>query len=143
MFLSVTRLRVRSPRYLLPFFWYSLRSAHQARRSPGNVATDLLRDRHGGYWTRSVWTDERSMRAFMTSGSHRGVMPRLLDWCSEAAVVHWEQESPTPPAWAEAHRRLVTEGRASKVRHPSAAQASLGYPPPDRPQRTAGRGADL
>jgi hypothetical protein len=130
MLVSVTRLRLRSARFLLPFIVYSIRSTRQAKRSPGNVVTDATRDKHGGYWTRSVWDDEQSMRAFMMSGVHRRVMPRLLEWCDEAAVVHWGQETPTPPTWEEAHRRLVTQGRLSKVRHPSPAQATLDYPSP-------------
>ena len=129
MFVSVTRLRLRSARYFIPFLVYSLRSMRQAKRSAGNVVTDVMRDDHGGYWTRSVWTDEAAMRAFMTSGAHRGAMPKLLDWCSEAALVHWQQESATAPAWDDAHRRLTTEGRPSKVRHPSPAHERLQIPP--------------
>jgi len=62
MTVSVTRLKLRSPRFLLPFVVYALRSARQAKRSPGNVATGVTRDRHGAFWTRSVWTDQASMR---------------------------------------------------------------------------------
>jgi len=76
--------------------------------------------------------DVESMRAFMTSGVHKQVMPKLLDWCDEAAVVNWEQEGTGLPDWKEAHRRLVTQGRQSKVRHPSPAQATLDFPPPRR-----------
>ena len=130
MLVSVTRLRLRSARYLLPFIVYSLRSMSQAKRSPGNIAADARRDKHGGYWTRSVWRDAESMRAFMTSGPHKQAMPRLLDWCDEAALVHWEQESDGLPGWQEAHTRLVAEGRRSKVRYPSPAHESLDYPPP-------------
>jgi hypothetical protein len=130
MFVSITRLRLRSVRFLLPFIVYSLRSMRQAKQSSGNVATDAMRDSHGGYWTRSVWRDEASMRAFMMSGVHRRVMPKLLDWCDEAAVAHWEQTSTTLPDWEEAHRRLVTQGRQSKVRHPSPAHETLDFPAP-------------
>ena len=59
------------------------------------------------------------MKSFMLSGPHRLVMRRLLDWCDEAAVVRWVQDSPEPPARLEAHRRLQAEGRTSKVNHPS------------------------
>jgi hypothetical protein len=132
MLVSVTRLRLRSTRFLLPFIVYSLRSLRQAKRSPGNVAVDTMRDHHGGYWTRSLWRDAASMRSFMTSGVHKRAMPKLLDWCDEAALVHWEQDTTTLPAWDEAHRRLVTGGRQSKVHHPSAAHQKLDYPAPRR-----------
>jgi quinol monooxygenase YgiN len=132
MLVSVTRLRLRSARFLFPFIVYSLRAMRQAKRSPGNIATDAMRDRHGGFWTRSVWRDVESMRAFMTSGAHKQAMPKLLDWCDEAALVHWEQEGDALPAWDAAHRRLVAEGRRSKVRHPSPAHDALDIPPPRR-----------
>jgi hypothetical protein len=61
------------------------------------------------------------MRSFMMSGVHRNAMPRLLEWCNEAALVHWNQEASDLPDWKEAHRRLVSEGRRSKVNHPSPA----------------------
>jgi len=132
MYVSVTRLKLRSLRYLLPFIVYSLRSARQAKRSVGHIASDVLRDAHGAFWTRSVWQDERSMRTFMMAGAHRQAMPKLLDWCNEAALVHWEQGSAELPAWDEGHRRLIAEGRRSKVRHPTPAQDALNYPAPHR-----------
>jgi len=132
MIISVTRLRLRSLRFLLPFIVYSFRSMRQVKRSPGNIAADAMRDQHGGFWTRSVWHDVESMRAFMTSGAHRQAMPKLLDWCDEAALVHWEQDTPALPEWDEAHRRLVTQGRRSKVRHPSPAHETLDVPVPRR-----------
>ena len=132
MIISVTRLRLRSLRFLLPFIVYSLRSMRQVKRSPGNIAADAMRDQHGGFWTRSVWRDVESMRAFMTSGAHRQAMPKLLDWCDEAALVHWEQDTAALPEWDEAHRRLVTQGRRSKVRYPSPAHERLDVPVPRR-----------
>ena len=132
MIITVTRLRLRSLRFLLPFIVYSFRSMRQVKRSPGNIAADAMRDQHGGFWTRSVWRDVESMRAFMTSGAHRQAMPKLLDWCDEAALVHWEQDTPALPEWDEAHRRLVTQGRRSKVRHPSPAHETLDVPVPRR-----------
>jgi hypothetical protein len=116
-FISITRLRVRSFRYLPVFLIGAFRSAREAKNAPGNLAVTL-------------WSDERSMRAFMLAGVHRRVMPRLLQWCDEAAVAHWLQETPEPPSWQEAHRRLQDEGRASKVDHPSAAQLSFEIPSP-------------
>jgi hypothetical protein len=57
-------------------------------------------------------------------------MPKLLNWCDEAAVVHWTQETLDLPTWQDAHQRMVASGRASKVNHPSPAQTSNQFPAP-------------
>jgi hypothetical protein len=129
-FVSITRLRVRSFRYLPVFLIGAFRSARQAKNAPGNLAVSLLSDSNFTFWTRTLWSDELSMRAFMLAGAHHSIMPRLLQWCDEAAVAHWLQESPEPPSWQEVYRRLQREGRASKVDHPSAAQQCFEIPPP-------------
>jgi hypothetical protein len=58
-------------------------------------------------------------------------MPKLLDWCDAANIVHWQQETPALPGWPEAHRRMTTDGRASKVRHPSPAHLADEIPMPE------------
>lgn len=130
VFVSVTRLRLRSWRFWPSFLVYALLSQRQARRAAGNISADVLNDAHSAFWTCSVWQDEGAMRAFMTSGPHRRVMPKLLDWCDEAALVHWNQESAQRPSWQEAHRRMRSEGRRSKVRNPSPAQERFEIPIP-------------
>ncbi len=70
------------------------------------------------------------MKAFMLSGAHRQAMPKLLEWCDEASVVHWEQGSDREPDWMEAHRRMQQEGRRSKVNRPSAGQEKYEIPSP-------------
>jgi hypothetical protein len=127
---SITRLRVRSLRYLPAFLFGALRSAREAKNAPGNLAVSVLSDSHLAFWTRTLWTDERSMRAFMFLPAHRAVMPKLLQWCDEAAVAHWVAETLEPLAWQEVHRRLQQDGRTSKVDHPSAAQQRFEIPPP-------------
>jgi Domain of unknown function (DUF3291) len=121
-FVSITRLRVRRWRYLPQFLVQSIRAARQAKRAAGSLAVSILRDADRAFWTRTVWSDEAAMRFFMQSGVHRRVMARLPEWCNEAALVHWVQDDKEPPSWAEAHRRLETEGRRSRVNHPTAAQ---------------------
>jgi hypothetical protein len=93
----------------------------------------LLRDRHRAFWTCTLWSNEAAMRAFMRVGAHRDVMPRLLEWCDEAAVVHWTDDALEPPPWALAHQRLARDGRPSKVNHPSPAQRQFEVPAPDEP----------
>ena len=127
---AITRLRVRSFRYLPAFLLASLRSAREAKHAPGNLAVSVLSDANLAFWTRTLWTDERSMRGFMFAPAHRAVMPELLQWCDEAAVAHWLQDSPEPPPWEEVHRRLQQEGRTSRVDHPSVGQLQFAVPPP-------------
>lgn len=121
MFISVTRLRVRSWRFLPGFIFYALRSSKQARGAGGNLGVELLRDARNTYWTCTAWQDEAAMRAFMMAIPHKLAMGKLANWCNEASVVHWTQATADLPDWIEAHRRMATEGRRSRVRHPSEA----------------------
>ena len=109
-FVSITRLRVRSWLYVPGFVIQSLRTALQARGTAGSLAVSVLRDANRAFWTRTVWRDEAAMRVFMRSGVHSQVMAQLPEWCDEAALVHWVQDTDEPPSWAEAHRRLQGEG---------------------------------
>jgi hypothetical protein len=49
------------------------------------------------------------MKKFMISGSYGKAMRKLAEWCDEAAVAHWNQESSELPTWLEAYARLRTE----------------------------------
>ena len=129
-FISITRLRVRSLRYLPQFLWYTLLSLLQAKRAPGCLAVKLLRDANNTFWTNTAWQSEAAMRSYISSGVHRRAMPKLKEWCNEASVVHWEQEHTKLPDWQEAHRRMVEEGRRSKVNNPSPAHAAYELPKP-------------
>jgi hypothetical protein len=133
-FISVTRLRVRSLLYLPAFLWQTMGSLRQSQRSAGFLGGRVLREARNTFWTVTAWDDDAAMNAFRTSGAHREAMPKLLDWCDEASVAHWIQPSTELPTWLEAHRRMVAEGRLSKVNHPSPAQQAAEIPAP-RPSR--------
>lgn len=126
--ISLTRLRLRSWRFVPGFAWHTHRSGRQARRSAGYVDGAILADRKLTFWTVTAWTDEAAMRAYMLAGDHRTAMGKLGLWCDEASVARWE--APGLPDWREADRRMRETGRPSKVRHPSPAHAALGYDPP-------------
>ena len=127
---SVTRLRVRSWLYLAPFVIRSLRIVRQAKSAPGNLAVRVLNDRHKAFWTTTCWESEAAMRAFMLAPPHGPAMRKLLEWCDEAALVHWSQPGLELPVWTEAHQRMQREGRRSKVNHPSEAHARFVIPAP-------------
>jgi len=136
--ISVTRLRVRSFIYLPPFFWDTFKSMRQAEGSSGFLGGRLLVNAKNVFWTMTAWIDEAAMNAYRTGGAHRRAMPKLLNWCNEAAVVHWTQESSEIPFWQEAYKRMAEEGKPSKVNHPSPAHASnhIPAPEPSRIERT-------
>ena len=135
-FVSLTRLRIRSIRFLPAFIVHTLRSLRQVKRSAGFKGGGLLPDRRWTFWTMTAWDSQASMRAYMTTGSHKQAMPKLMRWCDEASVAHWEQDEITLPSWTEADQRMRATGRVSKVLHPSAEHAGLRY----REPRTIGGG---
>jgi hypothetical protein len=132
--ISITRLRVRSWRYLPMFLLQALRAARQASKADGNLGAKLLRDHRNTFWTATSWTSEDAMKVFMHAPPHGPVMRNLLEWCDEAAVVHWKQEGDQLPSWHEAHARLQRDGRPSKVNHPSAAHISFQVAAPKTPR---------
>lgn len=129
-FVSVTRLKIRSIRFLPGFAVHAVRTWAQVRRAPGFVSGALLPDRAWTFWTMTAWNDADSMRRYVMDGAHRLAMPRLVGWCDEASVVHWHRDEVGLPTWEEADRRMRGEGRASKVRHPSPRHATLSYRAP-------------
>jgi heme-degrading monooxygenase HmoA len=129
-FVSITRLRVRSWSYVPAFVVQTLRIARQAARADGNLAIKLLRDSRNTFWTGTTWSSEDSMKAFMHAKPHGPTMRSLLDWCDEAALVHWTQAGEELPSWEEAHKRIQQEGRRSKVSHPSADHTAYAIPAP-------------
>ena len=129
MFVSLTRLRLRRLWFVPGFVRHALPSFRQAQAAPGFLDGSVLRDRRLTFWTMTAWDDMESMRAYMLSGAHQKAMPHFAGWCDEASVVHWEEDGPALPSWTQAELRMRTQGRASKVRYPSANHADLSFSP--------------
>ena len=130
-FVSITRLHIRSVRFMPGFALHALASLRQCKQANGFQDGSLLPDRKLTFWTMTLWRDQAAMRAYMAGGAHVRAMPKLLHWCDEASIVHWTQDDAAPPpSWDEADRRMRTQGRPSKVRHPSAVHASLSFAAP-------------
>jgi Domain of unknown function (DUF3291) len=135
MLASVTRLRVRAFAYLPAFLWMTFRSRRQVSWAAGFSGGRLLIDSHRTYWTLTVWESEHAMKQFRGSGAHGEVMPKLAKWCDEASYAHWTIAEATigdgtVPSWPEAYAHLVTEGRLSRVEHPSADHEARRFPQP-------------
>jgi hypothetical protein len=129
-FISITRLRVRSWRFIPAFALYTFRSARQAREASGNLTTRVLADRRNTFWTATAWSSDTAMRQFMLAGAHRQAMGKLAEWCDEASVVHWNQDNAKLPTWHEAWTRLLRDGRKSTVHHPSPGHDALQFSEP-------------
>jgi quinol monooxygenase YgiN len=132
---SITRFRARAfwfvPIWFVPMFgFHAQRSISQIRGAEGCISLALLRDGSRVFWTMTMWSDERSMKAYLLSGAHRKAMPKLAEWADEASVVHWHQDHPDRPDWTEAARRMKAEGRPAKLRHPGPHHADMSFPDP-------------
>ena len=134
VFISVTRLRLRSLLYLPLFLWKVRLTTRQSVNTPGFLGGELLRDGNHTFWTMTAWEEQAAMRIYRNAGAHRSVMPRLQDWCDEASVVHWQQTDSSLPNWEEAHRRLVADGFSTKLSHPSSAHLQRDIPQPQSSQ---------
>ena len=129
-FISVTRLKLRSVRFLPSFLLHALRTRNQVSEAPGFQSGSLLADRSWTFWTMTMWDSQESMRRYVTTAPHRLAMPHILDWCDEASVVHWDQPGDALPPWPEADRRMRENGRPSEVLHPSPQHETSSYRPP-------------
>jgi Domain of unknown function (DUF3291) len=119
---SVTRLRVRSFRFVLPFIWYAVRSTLQAKGSPGNLGVRLRTTKKLAFWTLTLWKSANAMRVFRIAPPHRDAMRKLPYWCDEASYAHWDHDAQAMPSWQEAAEKLSASGQLSKVLYPSADQ---------------------
>jgi len=127
-FISVTRLRVKSIFFLIPFMRANEASVNELKVSKGLIKGKELIDKKLTFWTITVWEDEASMKGFRGSSSHRSAMQYLPKWCNEASYHHWVQEDSEFPTWDTISEKLFTEGKLSKVRNPSVAQATNQFP---------------
>jgi hypothetical protein len=129
-FVSITRLRIRSLRFMPGFALQTLTSLRQVKQAAGFLGGSVLPDRQLTFWTMTVWRSGDDMRDYMRTGSHLKAMPKLLEWCDEASVVHWEQTEVLAPSWIIADRRMRAEGRPSKVRHPGPNHRNMTFRTP-------------
>jgi len=129
MLASVTRLRVRSFLNLPAFLWMTFRAQQQTVRADGFLGGRLLVDNRLTFWTLTAWENENCMKAFRGSGAHARAMPKLVEWCDEASYAHWDADS-SLPEWQGAYERLVSDGRLSRVAHPSQDHLAQRFPKP-------------
>jgi heme-degrading monooxygenase HmoA len=117
---AVTRLRVRSIRFLPRLYWDARKIRRSLKKAPGFLGGKLLVDRKRAYWTITWWKDLDSMLAFRNSRVHTAVARMVYKWCDEASVVHWATKEDQLPTWEEAHRRMTEAGKLTRLRFQTA-----------------------
>ena len=127
-FVSVTRLRVKSILYLIPFMRANEASVKALKASTGLLKGKELIDKKLTFWTITLWENEEAMKGFRGSEAHRKAMQYLPKWCNEASYHHWIQEQDEFPGWDTIAEKLFSEGKLSKVRTPSSAQVNNQFP---------------
>ena len=130
VFISVTRLHLKSPLYFPAFLWHNSLSTWQVINTPGFLGGKFLGDDRGGKWTLTLWEKQAAMKHYRNSGAHRRVIPKINFWCDEAAVVHWEQTDSNFPTWSEIHRRMMVEGHITRLSQPSPNHLEKKIPSP-------------
>ncbi len=121
---SITRLRVRSILLMPLFALHAMRTMTQAQKAAGVLGVETRFEPGNVVWTKTIWQDEAAMKGYRNTGAHQIAMRLLADLCSEAAYARWQQPTPALPTWEEAHQRVLTEGKLSKVKHPSPLHAA-------------------
>lgn len=106
MIVAATQSQVRSVWHLVQFLLLAGASLLQAKRAPGNRGatvrpTALLR-----WHTKTVWSDEATMAAYVRATSHAAAMRqtgRLTDW---GRFARFEVAGPKDATWERAFTAL-------------------------------------
>ena len=99
MFLSITRLRLRSWFGLPKFFNLSQASIEQAIVDEHCLGGATYMGPGLTFWTATLWASEDSMKNYVRGGAHREALPWLAKLCSEGATSHLttqERKLPSP-----------------------------------------------
>jgi len=129
-FISVTRLRVRSFIFFPQFFYENESSIRAIKKIDGFIAGKELVDKKLTFWTVTLWKSDQAMKIFRNNNPHKRVMRKLPLWCDEASYTHWLLDEPAIPDWGTIYKKMITEGKITKVKYPSAQQAAMNYPAP-------------
>ena len=130
IFVSATRLHLKSYRFFIPFMIANQKIAKALVKNKGFLKGKELIDKQLVFWTLSMWNSEAEMRTFRGSAEHRNAMMKISDWCNEAAYVHWIQEEQNIPGWKTVHEKMLNEGLFTKLKYPSENHLSKKFAEP-------------
>ena len=104
----VTYFLLKGFRGLPRFNLYTGRVQQQLKRTEGLVGYTIgAKPWRKQFWTLSVWENEQTLRRFVYSGFHKGVMIVLKDDMADFSTRSWSIEGDNvPPDWVTALERL-------------------------------------
>jgi hypothetical protein len=127
-YLSMTRLRLKSPLYLIPFFVQNEKILSQLRASQGFIKGKVLAAPNLSMWTATLWASEQDLRAFHLNGEHGETIEKIDEWSSDSARCHQLTESDKIPSWENVRLELIKSGRFRDLTEPSCDQINREIP---------------
>lgn len=104
MFISYTRLELKSYWKIFQFLSASNKAKKQAETSTGNQHVALYNEGFRYFLTLSAWSTKEDMLRFMGSGAHAEAMKRSKDYAKSVVTINFELDH--IPDWKEAKTRL-------------------------------------
>ena len=105
MFISVTRIHLKSLSKFFPFMALNGKIQKQIKASPGLISSKVRMQNPWVYWTLTAWQDKESMMRFRNNGTHMEAMKKSRELSSDMKSLNWEGEK--LPGWREAAHRLL------------------------------------
>lgn len=104
MFISVTRLNLKSKRKLPNFFFHTIKSIIQSKKEEGLKHSSFYKEGWDTYWTLTVWESKEHMKLFRNNGNHLKAMKLSRNIAGKLELINWEAEA--IPTWNECKDRL-------------------------------------
>ena len=121
-YLSMTRLKLKSVIYLLPFGIQNEQVIRQIRTSHGFLKGKELAALDLSMWTATLWDSQESIKAFYFSSFHKDAMKNISVWASEAVTARREIDSfQELPSWEEIRNELMKAGHFTPLQDTSSA----------------------
>ncbi|WP_422362079.1 hypothetical protein [Reichenbachiella sp.] len=109
MYVSITRLKLKSIWLLPKFAGQSNKVARQANQSSGILKVRLSNRWFKYFYTMTHWNSKEAMQQFMINGEHKVAMKQWSDYASEVKAYGFETND--PPKWKEARSLIKKQGR--------------------------------
>ncbi|MEO9802979.1 MAG: hypothetical protein ABJF04_07015 [Reichenbachiella sp.] len=112
MYVSVTRLKLKSIWLLPKFVRQSNLISKQAKASPGILKVKLSNRWFRYFYTMTHWNSKEAMQQFMINGEHNEAMRQWSQFVTEVKAYGYESDH--PPKWKEARMMIENKGRTTQ-----------------------------